>query len=306
MKTAVIFSGQGAQFSGMGKSFYENCAASREILDKIPSNLREICFEGTKEDLSKTEITQPGIYAVNMAGFVAVKEVLDSKNLAVDMVAGFSLGEYSALCAAGVFNFETGFELVSRRGEFMKTAAEQNPGAMVAALGDLQAIEKLVKECEDAGLILCVNYNCPGQTVVAGEVGAIDEFVNLAKPNGIRAIKLPVSGAFHSPLMNPAFEKLSEEIEKLNLAKPTVDLYSNITGEIIDSENLAANIARQVISPVKWEKSIKSMITAGAELFIEVGVGSTLTKFMSKIDDGVKAVAVSSVEDLAKLEELIN
>ena len=305
MKTAVIFSGQGAQFSGMGKSFYENCEQSREILNKIPSDLREVCFEGSKEDLSKTEITQPAIYAVNMAGFAAVKSLLDSKNFAVDMVAGFSLGEYSALCAAGVFDFEAGFDLVSKRGMFMSEAAAENPGGMAAALGDLVAIEKLVGEVKSYGIITCVNYNCPGQTVVAGEVAAIEAFCENARANRIKAIKLPVSGAFHSELMMPAFGKLSEEISKINLNKPTIDLYSNITGEIIDGENLAENIAKQVVSPVRWERSIRNMVAAGAELFIEVGVGSTLTKFMSKIAPEVKSVDVSSVEDLEKLAEML-
>lgn len=295
MKIAVLFSGQGAQKPGMGLSLYENCPAAKAVLDRAPEEVRRACFQGTEEELARTEVTQPCIYAVSMAGYAALIETIGAD--AVAMTAGFSLGEYAALTAAGVFDFDAGMDLIAKRGRWMGEAARPGDG-MVAAIGKLDKVMACVDDAKAAGLILPVNYNCPGQTVVAGEQAALEAFLAAAADKGLRAVPLKVSGAFHTPLMESAAEKIGQTLSAMELAAPQIPLYANVTGEQAGLAELPDLIRRQTMSPVQWETTIRNMLAAGADLFIEVGVGTTLCGFMRRIDKSIKTLHVEDAESL--------
>lgn len=295
MKIAVIFSGQGAQKPGMGLSLYENSRAAAAVLDQAPADVREACFHGTEAELSRTEVTQPCIYTVSMAGYAALTEAIGEENVA--MTAGFSLGEYAALTAAGVLDFATGLDLITKRGQWMAEAARPGDG-MIAAIGKMDKVMACVETAEKTGMILPVNYNCPGQTVVAGEKAALDAFLSAAAANGLRAVPLKVSGAFHTPLMQPAAEKIRAALAHISLGQPKMPLYANVTGQAADPAALPELIYRQTMSPVRWETAIRGMLDAGAQLFIEVGVGTTLCGFMRRIDKSVKTLHVEDFESL--------
>ena len=295
MKIAVVFSGQGAQKPGMGLSLYENCPAARAVLDQVPAAVREACFHGTEAELSRTEVTQPCIYAVSMAGYAALCEAIGEDRIA--MTAGFSLGEYAALTAAGALDFEDGMALISQRGKWMGEAARPGDG-MVAAIGKMEKGMACVETAEREGLILPVNYNCPGQTVVAGEKAALDAFLAAAAENGLRAVPLKVSGAFHTPLMEPAAEKIGQALSGITLHEPKMPLYANVTGRPAGLADLPDLIRRQTMSPVRWETAMRGMLEAGVDLFIEVGVGTTLCGFMRRIDKTVKTLHVEDFESL--------
>ena len=301
MKIAVIFSGQGAQKPGMGKSFYDENSTARAVLDSVPADLLDKCFNGTAEELARTEITQPAVYSINCAGAAALNAALAQKGLEVSMVAGFSLGEYSALEFAGVFDFAAGLSIVQNRGRWMAEAAGDNSSSMVAVMGDLALITEAVNSASAYGMILPVNYNCPGQTVVAGDNAALAAFGPIATELGLKVIPLKVSGAFHSPKMAGVYSKLKELLSGMSLHSPRIPVYSNVTGKPIDANNLPECISQQVQSPVRWEDTIRNMMADGADIFIEVGVGSTLAKFMRRIDRSVKAVAVEDVNGLTAL-----
>ena len=295
MKIAVLFSGQGAQKPGMGLSLYENNAAAKAVLDRAPETVRRACFQGTEEELARTEVTQPCIYAVSMAGYAALTDAIGED--AVAMTAGFSLGEYAALTAAGVFDFAAGMDLITKRGRWMGEAARPGDG-MAAAIGKLDTVMTCVDAAKSAGLLLPVNYNCPGQTVVAGEQAALEAFLTAAAENGLRAVPLKVSGAFHTPLMEPAAEKIGRALSEISLRSPRIPLYANVTGEQAAPEALPDLIRRQTMSPVQWETAIRNMLAAGADLFIEVGVGTTLCGFMRRIDKNIKTLHVEDAESL--------
>lgn len=305
MKIAVVFSGQGAQKAGMGKSFYDASRAARDILDGIPSRTLEYCFNGSEQDLSRTEITQPCLYAVSCAGAAALSELFDENGLEVSMTAGFSLGEYSALCFGGVFSFLDGFEIVSKRGEWMAQAAGDGKSGMAAVLGTLDKINEAVEYASDAGMILPVNYNSPKQTVVAGENAALAKFGEKAAQMGLRVIPLSVSGAFHSPLMAGVADKLKELLAKYQLSSPRIPIYSNVTARPFEGGDLVSQISVQVKSPVKWEETVRNMINDGAEAFIEVGAGSTLCGLIRRIDKSVPAYCAEDMDGLIKAVEAV-
>ena len=233
MKIAAVFSGQGAQKAGMGKSFYENSKAAKDILDSIPSRMLEYCFEGSDEELSRTEITQPCLYAVSCAGAAALNEAFVENGLEISMAAGFSLGEYSALCFGGVFSFSDGFEIVSNRGRWMAEAVGDGKSGMAAVIGTIDKINEAVEYASNAGMILPVNYNSPKQTVVAGENAALAKFTEKASEMGLRVVPLSVSGAFHSPLMSGAADKLKDLLSNYQLNSPRIPIYSNVTAKMI-------------------------------------------------------------------------
>lgn len=268
-------------------------------MDRAPAFVREACFRGTEEELGRTQMTQPCIYTVSMAGYAALTQAVGEEHFA--MTAGFSLGEYAALTAAGVLDFDTGLELISKRGQWMAEAARPGDG-MIAAIGKMDKVMTCVETAKKAGLILPVNYNCPGQTVVAGEKAALDAFLTAAVENGLRAVPLKVSGAFHTPLMQPAAEKIKAALADVALGAPKMPLYANVTGKAADPAALPELIYRQTMSPVQWETAVRGMLAAGADLFIEVGVGATLCGFMRRIDKAVKAL---HVEDWDSLENTI-
>lgn len=286
MKKALVFPGQGAQFIGMGKELYESRKEIKDLMesanDILGFDILSIMFNGTEEDLKKTKVTQPAIFIHSIA---AVK-ALDTTG--AQMVAGHSLGEFSALVANGVLSFQDGLELVHQRALAMQEACDINPSSMAAVLGlEDEKVEQICAEIE--GIVVPANYNCPGQLVISGETPAVEKACEILKEAGAkRALILPVNGAFHSPLMQPAQEKLAKAIENIKFNKPIIPIYQNIaTTAITDPEEIKQNLISQLTGSVKWTQSIKNMVADGANHFIEVGPGKTLQGLIKKIDPNI-------------------
>lgn len=278
MSTAYLFPGQGSQFVGMGKDHYENNEAFEALCnranDVLGIDLTAIMFEGPEEKLKQTEFTQPAIFLHSVALF----HTLDA---APDMVAGHSLGEFSALVACGALDFESALKIVRKRGQLMQQAGTDNPGTMAAIIGmDDEAIEAICADASDftGKEAVAANYNCPGQLVISGYVEAVEKAVELASERGARMAKLlPVSGAFHSSLMQPAFDGLKTELEKATFNTPNCPVYSNYTAKpTIDPEEIRSNVLDQLLNPVRWTQTIQEMIENGATSFVEVGPGRVL------------------------------
>lgn len=281
MKTAYVFPGQGSQFPGMAKDLYENNPTAREMLEKangiLGFRITDIMFEGSAEDLKQTKVTQPAIF---LHSVVLAACLPDFKP---DMVAGHSLGEFSALVAAGAMNFEEGLRLVSIRAQAMQKACEQNPGAMAAILAlPAATIEQICAETE--GVVVAANYNCEGQIVISGEKEAVDAAcLRLKEAGARRALPLPVGGAFHSPLMEPARAELAEGIAAAKISKPICPIYQNVSAQpTTDPEVIKANLLTQLTSPVRWTQSAQAMLADGADHFIELGPGKVLQGLIAK------------------------
>ena len=281
---AYIFPGQGAQFSGMGLDLYENSPMAQELFEKandiLGFHITDIMFEGSAEELKETKVTQPAIF---LHSVILAKTLGDS--FKPDMVAGHSLGEFSALVAAGALTFEDGLKLVSQRAQAMQKACEAQPSTMAAVLGlDDDIVEKICAMTE--GVVVAANYNCPGQLVISGEVEAINKACEALKEEGARrALVLPVGGAFHSPLMEPAREELAAAIENTTFNTPNCPIYQNVTASAITDKNeIKANLISQLTAPVRWTQSIQQMITDGANHFTEVGPGKVLQGLVKKIN----------------------
>jgi len=290
---AYIFPGQGAQFSGMGLDLYENSPLAQELFEKankiLGFHITDIMFEGSAEDLKETKVTQPAIF---LHSVILAKTLGDS--FKPDMVAGHSLGEFSALVAAGALTFEDGLKLVSQRAQAMQKACELQPSTMAAVLGLEDAIvEDVCKTIE--GIVVAANYNCPGQLVISGEIEAINKACEALKEAGARrALVLPVGGAFHSPLMEPAREELAAAIENTTFSKPNCPIYQNVTASAITDENeIKANLISQLTAPVRWTQSVQQMITDGASLFTEVGPGKVLQGLVKKINREAQTAAAA-------------
>ena len=282
MKKAYVFPGQGSQFPGMAKDLYTSNETARIMMEKaneiLGFRITDIMFEGTAEDLTQTKVTQPAIF---LHSVVLATCLPDFKP---DMVAGHSLGEFSALVAAGALDFEEGLRLVSVRARAMQKACETNPGTMAAVLMlPAEKIEEICSSCK--GTVVAANYNCDGQIVISGEKDAIDEACAKMKEAGAkRALPLRVGGAFHSPLMEPARAELAEGIEKAIFRTPSCPVYQNVTAEpSTDPEVMKANLLAQLTSPVLWTQSIRNMTSDGASHFIEIGPGKVLQGLISKI-----------------------
>ncbi|OUR92605.1 [acyl-carrier-protein] S-malonyltransferase [Flavobacteriales bacterium 34_180_T64] len=281
---AYIFPGQGAQFSGMGLDLYENSPLAQELFEQaneiLGFNITDIMFEGSAEDLKETKVTQPAIF---LHSVILAKTLGDS--FKPDMVAGHSLGEFSALVAAGALTFEDGLKLVSQRAQAMQKACEIQPSTMAAVLGlEDGIVEAICAKTE--GVVVAANYNCPGQLVISGEIDAINKACEALKEAGARrALVLPVGGAFHSPMMEPAREELAAAIENTLFGKPNCPIYQNVTASAITDENeIKANLISQLTAPVRWTQSIQQMIADGASLFTEVGPGKVLQGLVKKIN----------------------
>jgi len=281
---AYIFPGQGAQFSGMGLDLYENSHLAQELFEKandiLGFSITDIMFEGSAEDLKQTKVTQPAIF---LHSVILAKTLGDS--FKPDMVAGHSLGEFSALVAAGALTFEDGLKLVSQRAQAMQKACELQPSTMAAVLGlDDDVVEKVCAMTE--GIVVAANYNCPGQLVISGEVEAVNKACETLKEEGARrALVLPVGGAFHSPMMEPAREELAAAIENTTFSKPNCPIYQNVTASAITDENeIKANLISQLTAPVRWTQSVQQMIADGASHFTEVGPGKVLQGLVKKIN----------------------
>lgn len=281
---AYIFPGQGAQFVGMGLDLYENHDEAQKLFedanDILGFNITDIMFEGTPDELKQTKVTQPAIFLHS----VILSRVMGDA-FKPDMVAGHSLGEFSALVANGTLGFEEGLKLVSQRALAMQHACELQQSTMAAVLGlDDDVVESVCKDTP--GIVVPANYNCPGQLVISGEVEAINTACEKMKEAGAkRALVLPVGGAFHSPLMEPAREVLAKAIEGTQFNTPTCPIYQNVTTTAVtDPEEIKANLIAQLTAPVKWTQSVKQMIADGASSFTEVGPGKVLQGLVKKID----------------------
>ena len=303
-KTAVIFPGQGAQYVGMAKDFYDNFEDSKNVFDEadevLDIELKKICFE-ENDDTNKTEYTQPAMVAAE----VAIYEHLKNAGLKADVFAGLSLGEYSALVAAGAMTLADGIKTVRRRGILMQNEVPLGMGGMAAVIA--MDADKIAEICENTpGKVQIANYNCPGQIVISGEAEAVKAAsAALAEAGAKRVIPLNVSGPFHSQMLVPAGEKLYDFLQGVEVAEGFAPYYCNADAEeITDASKVKELLKRQVYSSVRWQQTIENMIADGVDTFIEVGPGKTLTGFMKKINREVKSINIATVDDLAKLEEL--
>ena len=281
---AYVFPGQGAQFSGMGLDLYNQSDVAKELFDSANSilgfKITEIMFNGSAEDLKQTKVTQPAIFLHS----VILAKILGD-NFKPEMVAGHSLGEFSALVSTGVISFEDGLKLVSKRATAMQKACDIQKSTMAAVLGLEDSIVEKVCDSID-GVVVAANYNCPGQLVISGEINAINEACEKLKENGARrALVLPVGGAFHSPLMSPAKEELEKAIKNTIFHKPSCPIYQNVTANAVMDENeIKNNLISQLTSPVRWTHTIQQMVEDGASEFIEVGPGKVLQGLVKKIN----------------------
>ena len=290
---AYIFPGQGAQFTGMGLDLYEKSPLAQELFEKandiLGFSITDVMFEGTPEELKETKVTQPAIFLHS----VILAKVLGD-DFKPEMVAGHSLGELSALVANGVLSFEDGLTLVSKRAMAMQKACEIQPSTMAAVLG---LEDKIVEDtcAEIDGVVVAANYNCPGQLVISGEVTAIEKACEVLTEKGARrALVLPVGGAFHSPMMEPAREELAKAIEETTFSAPTCPVYQNVVAKAVTNPaEIKENLMAQLTAPVKWTQCIQAMIADGGTEFVEVGPGKVLQGLMRKIDRSVAASGVS-------------
>jgi [acyl-carrier-protein] S-malonyltransferase len=288
---AYIFPGQGAQFTGMGKDLYESSELAKSLFEKaneiLGFRITDIMFEGTAEQLKETKVTQPAIF---LHSVILAKTIEDFKP---EMVAGHSLGEFSALVANGTLSFEDGLKLVSKRAMAMQRACEITPSTMAAVLNlDDKMVENICASVE--GIVVAANYNCPGQLVISGEYKAVEVACEKMKEAGAkRALILPVGGAFHSPMMEPAREELAAAIEATTFSKPICAVYQNVTScAVSDAEEIKKNLIIQLTAPVKWTQSVQQMILDGATSFTEIGPGKVLVGLVNKINTEVETITL--------------
>jgi [acyl-carrier-protein] S-malonyltransferase len=302
-KTALLFAGQGAQVVGMGKDLAEKFPAAKNWFDRANAalgyDLAKICFNGPDAELTKTENAQPGIFLASWVCFELLKEQVP--NLKFDATAGLSLGEFTALTAAGAMSFEDGLRVVRQRGKLMQEACDATRGGMAAIIGLDESPTREV--CAEAGVVLA-NLNCPGQLVISGDEEKISHACDLAKAKGARkAIPLPVAGAYHSPLMADAQPKLQDELAKIKISAPTVPVISNVTAQPHNlPTEISARLVEQVTSSVLWENSMRYLLAQGFTRFIELGPGTALSGFMKRID---KTAQMLNVADAASLEATV-
>ena len=304
MKTAFLFSGQGAQYVGMGKELHQQYVCAKEIFqradDALGFSLSDICFE-QEEKLNQTEFTQPAILTMSIATLSCLAE----KGIKPDYVAGLSLGEYSAYTASGVFHFEDAVKLVQKRGRFMTEAVPEGKGSMYAIIGmEREQVETICREYSQYGFVAPANYNAPGQIVIAGETEITAKVAVAAKERGAKIVsKLNVSGPFHTALLKPASEKLAKELEQLQLYTMNIPVITNVTGqEVENNEDIIPLLIRQVMSPVKWEETILTLSQNGVDTFIEIGPGKTLSGFVKRT---IKGATILNVENQRTLEKTV-
>ena len=295
---AYVFPGQGAQFVGMGKDLYENSPMAKELFEQANAilgfRITDLMFDGTDEDLKQTKVTQPAIFLHS----VILTKVMGSK-FQPEMVAGHSLGEFSALVAAGAMSFEDGLKLVSQRAMAMQKACELEPSTMAAIVGmDDATVEEVCQAIDE--VVVPANYNCPGQLVISGSIAGIDKACAILTDKGAkRALKLAVGGAFHSPLMEPARAQLAKAIEETHIVNPICPVYQNVTASAVtDAAEIKKNLVAQLTAPVKWTQTAQNMLNDGATFFTEVGPGSVLQGLIKKVDRNAQAAGVSKLDQI--------
>ncbi len=300
---AFQYPGQASQYVGMAHDLYEAFSLVRDYYAQAKEilgfDLAEVCFNGPEERLKQTAITQPAIFVHS----VVVTELLRERGIVPRMAAGHSLGEYSALVAAGALSFVDGLRVVKRRGELMQQAGTISPGTMAAIIGmDAEAVEGLCAAAGDAGVVQAANYNCPGQTVISGAVAAVHRAMELARARGAkRVVELVVSGAFHSPLMEHARQHMGEVLEAAPLRDAAIPVYANVTAKPVQkASEIRSLLLEQLPRPVLWQKTIQNMIADGATLFYEVGPGNVLTGLLKRINREIVGLTVGTVEELAQ------
>jgi len=306
---ALIFPGQGAQYVGMGKDLYEQYPAARDVFDKATAilklDLKKLCFEGPQEELSTTKNSQPAILTASIAALKAFESTPLYQQYVPKFSLGLSLGEYTALVAAGSISFEDALVLVRKRGEYMEDASKKTPGKMACVIGmELKALEELCKGfgCEVA------NLNCPGQIVISGKTNNVELFAGLAKDKGAkRVVMLDVSGPFHSSFMTPARDKLKDYIDKVNFVAPTLQFVSNVDAAIqIDPKVIKDNLIAQVNSKTMWEASIALVAKSGIKTFLEIGPGQALKGLLKKTDPKLEVKNIGTTQDLTFTEGVVN
>jgi len=302
-KICLMFPGQGSQSVGMGKDLYEKEPKAKAIIDLAGDELKSIIFEGPEDTLTLTRYTQPAIFTISIAAFEAFKDKIDLSKFEI-IALGHSLGEYSALCAAGFFDFKDGLEMVKARGNFIGEAADANPGYMVAILGlDKDILIDICKKASDLGVCQPVNFNSPGQIVIAGQKPALQKAIELANAAGAKCIELNVSGAFHSSLMKQAADNMEEELAKYDFKSPNFGVYTNCDASFTkDYSAVKEKLVKQINNAVLWDKSIANIIESGFSQFIEIGPGKVLSGLLRRIDKSKKAL---NIEDSASLEKTL-
>ena len=293
-KHAYVFPGQGAQFVGMGKDLYDNFPKAKELFDQaneiLGFNITDIIFNGTDEDLKQTKVTQPAVFLHSVIRAICLGDDFKPK-----MVAGHSLGEFSALVAAGGLSFEDGLRLVSKRALAMQAACELQPSTMAAVLGleDEKVVEVLKSITNE--VVVAANFNCPGQLVISGSIAGVEQACEALKNAGAkRALPLKVGGAFHSPLMEPAREELAKAIEETNFSSPKCPIYQNVVAHAVtEPQEIKKNLIAQLTAPVRWTECVRAMISDGATLFTEVGPGTVLQGLVKKIDSSISAESIA-------------